>query len=222
MLSNLLDITGFFVSVLINLLLIALICYYFKKKIDNLEFSQSEQAKTLYALLSQQRQNSLYASDDSKNVVMGVNDVMNGLDMTQLTQSEEVEDEDNNEVESDSESGEESEDGDEDGNEDYDEEGTVAEDSNPVDNLNESIHMEQEDSDMKKISYDDSEVVVDKSNDIEVTTSEGLYEKMTVKELKSVLAEKGVQAKSSMVKGDIINMLKELPDTPVDPVEEEE
>ena len=42
MLSNLLDITGFFVGVLINLLLIAMI-YYFKRKIDNLEYSQSEQ-----------------------------------------------------------------------------------------------------------------------------------------------------------------------------------
>ena len=41
MISNLLDIK-FFVGVLINLLLIALICYYFKRKIDNLEYSQSE------------------------------------------------------------------------------------------------------------------------------------------------------------------------------------
>ena len=39
MFSKLLDITGFFVGVLINLLLIALICFYFKRKIDNLELS---------------------------------------------------------------------------------------------------------------------------------------------------------------------------------------
>ena len=35
--SNLIDISSFFIGVLINLLLVALVCYYFKRKIDNLE-----------------------------------------------------------------------------------------------------------------------------------------------------------------------------------------
>ena len=50
--SNLIDISSFFIGVLINLLLIAMICFYFKRKIDNLELSQSEQAKMLYKLIS--------------------------------------------------------------------------------------------------------------------------------------------------------------------------
>ena len=54
--SSLIDISSFFVGVLINLLLIAMICYYFKRKIDNLEVSQAEQAKMLYSIISQQQQ----------------------------------------------------------------------------------------------------------------------------------------------------------------------
>jgi hypothetical protein len=38
---------------IINLLLIALICYYFKRKYENLEIAQNEQAKVLYQLLQQ-------------------------------------------------------------------------------------------------------------------------------------------------------------------------
>ena len=221
MLPNLLDMTGFFVSVLINLLLIALICYYFKKKIENLEYSQSEQAKTLYALLSQQNSNTM-SSNESKNVVMGINDVIDHLDMSQLSQ-----DDPNEEDASDEDS--------EDESDDEVEESTVAEVGEPDEDLEESIHMEEEGSDMKEISYNDSEEVVVDSNDnilendiADVVKSEGpyemyeMYEKMTVKELKGVLAEKGVQAKSSMVKGDIINMIKGLSDAPEAPVEQEE
>ena len=49
--SSLIDISSFFIGVLINLLLVAMICFYFKRKIDNLELSQSEQAKVLYQLV---------------------------------------------------------------------------------------------------------------------------------------------------------------------------
>ena len=49
--SSILDITSFFIGVLVNLLLIAMICFYFKRKIDNLELSQSEQAKVLFQMI---------------------------------------------------------------------------------------------------------------------------------------------------------------------------
>ena len=51
---GLLDISSFFTGLVINLLLITLICYYFKQKYDNLENSQREQAKILYELLTKQ------------------------------------------------------------------------------------------------------------------------------------------------------------------------
>ena len=51
--SAILDISSFFIGMIINLLLIALICYYFKRKYENLEIAQNEQAKVLYQLLQQ-------------------------------------------------------------------------------------------------------------------------------------------------------------------------
>ena len=54
--SAILDISSFFIGMIINLLLIALICYYFKRKYENLEIAQNEQAKVLYQLLQQNTQ----------------------------------------------------------------------------------------------------------------------------------------------------------------------
>ena len=48
---GLLDISGFFTGLIINLLLITLVCYYFKRKYENIESAQMEQAKVLYELL---------------------------------------------------------------------------------------------------------------------------------------------------------------------------
>jgi len=50
---GLLDISGFFTGLIINLLLITLVCYYFKRKYENIESAQMEQAKVLYELLQQ-------------------------------------------------------------------------------------------------------------------------------------------------------------------------
>lgn len=241
MFSNLLDITGFFVSVLINLLLIALICYYFKRKIDNLEFSQSEQAKTLYALLSQQNSMPSDNIGESKNIVMSVNDVMGGLDLTQLTQgghNEHEHDESNLNIGDGSSDGSESE---SESEEDENEEDENEEDeSEPAQVVLEEVQMEEtqqdnfvsdntvvteiDESDVIKVdtSFHVNEVEETVANEEQVTTEESVmenvetnietntenYGKMTIKELRSVLAEKGIHAKSSMNKGDIINILK--------------
>ena len=244
MFSNLFDITGFFVSVLINLLLIALICYYFKRKIDNLEYSQSEQAKTLYTLLSQQN-NMMAVNNETNAIVAGANDIMSGLDLTQLNQtSDEDNENDDNSV---------SDTNDKESDEEDDDESSIKEDSEN-DEQNDSniqtIHMvpaEEEEEVVKQIEFanqsedvqvqnnefleqsfvvqqDDTEgfveqdVIEEEEQQVqevnEVTEGETgdneneNYEKMTVKELRNVLAEKGVHAKSSMNKSDIINILK--------------
>jgi hypothetical protein len=54
MFSSILDISSFFIGMLINLLLIALICYYFKRKYEILEQAQNEQAKIIYNLIQNQ------------------------------------------------------------------------------------------------------------------------------------------------------------------------
>jgi hypothetical protein len=53
---GLLDISGFFTGLIINLLLITLVCYYFKRKYENIEEAQMEQAKILYELLQNNKQ----------------------------------------------------------------------------------------------------------------------------------------------------------------------
>ena len=239
MFSNLLDITGFFVSVLINLLLIALICYYFKRKIDNLEYSQSEQAKTLYTLISQQN---MLMNNENKNVVIRGSDVdvMNGLDLTQLNQP--------SDEESASESEDESEEDDEEVDEvaveedcqideeevkqiEFDNSGDYEQDDAEIrsqgditvvhdvgefamEEMQEEVVAEEEVAAEEEVVAEE-EVAEEVAEVAEVVPEEVVaeeevenYEKMTVKELKNVLAEKGVHAKSSMNKGDIINILK--------------
>ena len=63
--SNLIDVSSFFIGILINLLLVAMICYYFKRKIDNLEISQSEQAKMMYTILQRQEQQGTTISEQN-------------------------------------------------------------------------------------------------------------------------------------------------------------
>jgi len=70
--ANILDISSFFIGMLINLLLIALICYYFKRKYENLELAQNEQAKILYNLIQQTRRQT---QSTVENVVHGVQEV---------------------------------------------------------------------------------------------------------------------------------------------------
>ena len=49
--SSILDISSFFIGMIINLVLVSLMCYYFKRKYEVLESAQTEQAKILYELL---------------------------------------------------------------------------------------------------------------------------------------------------------------------------
>ena len=93
---NFLDITGFFVGVLINLLLVALICFYFKRKIDNLEVAQSEQAKMLFSIISNNDSinNQAPNINNNLNTQVSQNNLMDGLDLTQLQNNNEDRDSD--------------------------------------------------------------------------------------------------------------------------------
>ena len=179
-------------------------------------------------------------NNETNTIVTGANDIMSGLDLTQLQQtSDEDNENDDNSVSdvNDKESDEEDED-----------ESSIEEDSEngeQNDSNNQTIHMvsaEEEEEDIKQIEFVNQPEDVQVQNDEfleqsfvvhhselehtseniveeeqvqevnEATEGEGgeneNYEKMTVKELRNVLAEKGVHAKSSMNKSDIINILK--------------
>jgi type VI protein secretion system component VasK len=71
--SNILDISSFFIGMLINLLLIALICYYFKRKYEALEVAQNEQAKILYNIIQQQQNKKTVNIENLMNSVQDVN-----------------------------------------------------------------------------------------------------------------------------------------------------
>ena len=67
-----------------------MICFYFKRKIDNLELSQSEQAKMLYNILQEQN-NSI---QEDRNTPSSQYNVLDGLDLNQLKTSEPEEESD--------------------------------------------------------------------------------------------------------------------------------
>lgn len=164
--SSLLDISSFFIGVLVNLLLVAMICFYFKRKIDNLELSQSEQAKILFQLLQQ--------GPPQGGISSGLPDqhaetfhLLNGLDLTQLNPDGPEEEENEEENDSDSDDSEDSDD-------------------------------ESEEGETKTIEYE------------EVVPVENI-EKLTVREIRSLLEENGVSdIKKSAKKQELIDMYMEM------------
>lgn len=99
--SNLLDVSSFFIGVLVNLLLIAMICFYFKRKIDNLELSQSEQAKMLFQIIQNNSSSPPPINNGSTNYDSNVvsmkpnNDLLEGLNLNDLDSDDEDVDEEN-------------------------------------------------------------------------------------------------------------------------------
>ena len=207
--SNLIDISSFFIGILINLLLVALICYYFKRKIDNLEVSQSEQAKMLYTIISQQ-ENKLVDVDNTERVEsMGM---LQNLNLEQLSGDYNGYEESNNYVQSgeniqeldndDIDSGDESDD-------ESDSESENEDDTN-VDSDEETILAGEETN--KELNNND-EQVVDEVKSIKYNIDEDLeqvydYEKMTVRELKTIADNMGIKnIKKNVKKQDLINIL---------------
>ena len=216
--SSLIDISSFFVGVLINLLLIAMICYYFKRKIDNLEVSQAEQAKMLYGIISQQQQIEGQRFNDSLTSGSRAHpsgpsvSVLGGLDLAQLENTVEetteprivdmteanVSDVDHEEDVSESDS-----EGDEGESSDEESVGESESEENHDDVVVNVLHENNQEEDeslsgTKSITYDVS-ADVDKVYE---------YDKMTVRELKQILGNKGVHnIKSNTKKQELIDIL---------------
>ena len=190
--SNLIDISSFFIGILINLLLIAMICYYFKRQIHNLEVSQSEQAKMLYSIVSQQQQQQLqqqsvnqmtHNMSDTKHIELSENNMnfLDGLDLSNLQENNEAIAPIN--IENDNSSDESEEDSDS--------------ESDTTEITVENSDVEDVDpQETKSIKYDDSVITRDQ------------YEKMTVKELKVLLETKGkTNLKKNLKKQELVDIL---------------
>lgn len=184
--SSLMDISSFFIGVLVNLLLVAMICFYFKRKIDNLEMSQSEQAKILFNLLKQQSStpnvpqnlNEVSENSDQQDENVQTYKMLNGLDLSQL------EEESNNEENED----------------DSDDDTSVNSDDESDDESDEEMNVQEMNSnEIKTIDYEEINDNMDNS-----------IEKLTIKELRNLLESKGVHvAKKNVRKQDLINMYME-------------
>ena len=173
--SSILDVSSFFIGVLVNLLLVAMICFYFKRKIDNLELSQSEQAKILFQIVQDQSQ--------PQGVPNEMYPVLNGLDLNQLGESEES---DTVQAQQGNEESEDESENESDGDSDSESDENESEDENDV----------EKDLEVKKIDYEQEDHLPDD------------YSKYTVKELRSLLENKGVSLHSrAMKKQELIDLI---------------
>jgi len=167
--SSILDISSFFIGVLVNLLLVAMICFYFKRKIDNLELSQSEQAKMLFKLL--QDQNNAMMAQPSMQQEPGQPSyaMLHGLDLTQLNTNEDISDDESSDNES---------------------------DDSDSDNENE---VENEEVQTKTIDYE--EIASEPTE-----PSAESFARMTVKELKTYLEDRGYTTRN-LKKQELIDLV---------------
>ena len=221
-LRALFDISSFFLSMIIKLLLIALLCYYFKRKFENLEKAQMEQAKILYGLIENKNnvpmQNVFH--QESVEDVRETQELHELLNTPSDTKSVQLT---NNTIVSDSEEDDDSDSDDDDS--DDDSEDTNA--SNPilkaVELQVEKLPADLQQLDITNLSIDDKEVtevteitdltdVTDISPDnvknIDVTPGNDSLQKLTVKQLNEILKEKGLKSGKNMKKVEIIELLQ--------------
>ena len=222
--SAILDISSFFIGMIINLLLIALICYYFKRKYENLEIAQNEQAKVLYQLLQQ----------NSSPKVMNMNDVLKDLQSEPDNDSDtDTEDESitntrvvkssYENIDADSVSCSDSGSDDESCTEKVErtkEIKTISLDKNDFDlniemneekldeikvqKLDEKVKKESKKNDIEDISINSINVDID---DLEVDLNEKDYSKMNIKQLKEILSVKGINP-TKMKKNEMIELIE--------------
>ena len=215
MFSTILDISSFFIGMLINLLLIALICYYFKRKYETLEASQNEQAKILYNLIQNQLPKKTF----------DINDLITNANLCSNLGTCMVNPDDIEESDSDAETDAESESEDE----------TDQEDDDRRTNLNIQVSEVKDDGQIKVLSVtelkdtkdveDLEPIVVNKLDELDVTdltevsevtdltdTNEvnGVtdYSKLSIKQLKDILTKKGITSNHRMKKTDLINLIE--------------
>ena len=206
--SAILDISSFFIGMIINLLLIALICYYFKRKYENLEIAQNEQAKVLYQLLQQ--------NTNSQPKVINMNDLLK-KDLEQ--KKYEIPEDSDSDAETDTDS-----DNDSDGldlNEldmnDVKTETVTAVESVQVNEIktiklivDEPTLMEEVNVNLKfDLDIDEKDDKEKDKDDAEKEDKEKDYSKMTIKQLKDVLSTKGININNNkMKKNEMIELIE--------------
>ena len=228
-LSSLFDLSGFFFMFTLNLLVICLVCYYFKRRIETLEHAQMEQSKILRTYI-QQANNITPKQDVRAETVQEARQFKtNNIDET--NQNNQFSEQPFKKIEineftlsrdEDSQSEDTSDDEDD---EDYDENDELGENIQITEDSNiKVLRLGTEDSDDGEDEDDDEDEDEDNnnnSNDITedynknnnniVTkniTLEIDYNKLTAKELKSICKEKNLTGFNNLKKTDLVELLK--------------
>jgi hypothetical protein len=220
MFSTILDISSFFIGMLINLLLIALICYYFKRKYETLEASQNEQAKILYNLIQNQLPKKTFNINDlltNANVCSNLGTCMINPDEIEESGSESETDD---ELESDDESDNQSNDKRTNLNLEVSEivdspvkilSLNVSDSNNVLDDLEETpiiVSKLNELNELNELEVNEVNVSV---TELESDVSSNCvtdYSKLSIKQLKDILTKKGINSNHRMKKTDLINLIE--------------
>jgi flagellar biogenesis protein FliO len=199
--SSILDISSFFMGMIINLILVALMCYYFKRKYDYLYEAQCEQSKIIYQLIHNAHKPSVTAQ---KSTIDFTQDplVVNRTEPNPNLCSEIDSDSDSDSDESDNDS--------EDGIEIH----PVSQDTETNDlkmiDLNIELNVESNTDHVTveevKNDPDPFEITIQLDTDVEKET-ETNYSKMSMKQLKEVLSTKGIKPKNNIRKEELIELL---------------
>jgi hypothetical protein len=185
MFSTILDISSFFIGMLINLLLIALICYYFKRKYESLEAAQNEQAKILYNLIQGQMPRKQFDINELMN--NNITNNIESLNMNEIVSESETDDDSDSECDED-----------------------VSEVKCLI--MNETLTVPVEeivDTPLVITKIVEPDVKIeDESKPEGESKNEGDYSKMTMKQLKDILSQKGISSNPRMKKNDLINLIE--------------
>jgi hypothetical protein len=214
-LSSLFDLSGFFFMFTLNLLVICLICYYFKRRMETLENAQMEQSKILRTYIqetnninnkSEARVETIHAANEHINNSEFNDHPFKKIEINQFTleknedsQSEDTSDEEYEEDEL----GENVE--------------LIEENNNTIKvlRLNQDSDDESDDENEQENDEEDNndmdEKIVVKEDDNENTKNISLeidYNKYTAKELKAICKEKNLTGFNNLKKTELVELLK--------------
>jgi hypothetical protein len=175
---------------IINLIFVALMCYYFKRKYDYLELAQNEQAKILYQLIhkpgivSQPPPSS--TMDFSQDPL--VNHILSDMDNASDTDS----------------------DSDSDESEKEDDMTEVTLSQPQVSDISETKVVELSNTDhvtIEDIKVDDILDITVNLVEVNGATPEPDYNKMSMKQLKDILSSKGIKPKTNIKKDELLELI---------------
>ena len=193
--SSILDISSFFIGMIINLIFVALMCYYFKRKYDYLEMAQTEQAKILYQMIHKNEDScpvtspKEYRKDYTQDPLVHMEiDTDSDSDDDSVESNDEMVDVKENIVLTESVI-------------DHTENLLEEPDSQLIEEAEPRMEPVDVTSDLKEVTIDSFEITV------QLSEPENAYSKMSMKQLKEILSSKGIRAKNNIKKDELIELI---------------